>query len=37
MLQIQARNLLSVLKYSNRHLKDATTSKSIQTIFNRIK
>ena len=35
-LQLQARSLLTFLKYSNRHLKDASTPKSIQDLFKTI-
>ena len=35
-LQDQCRNLLSVLKYSNKHLKESTTPKSVEQLFNQI-
>ena len=35
-LQDQCRNLLSVLKYSNKHLKKSTTPRSVEQLFNQI-
>ena len=35
-LQDQCRNLLSVLKYSNKHLKTNTTPRSVEQLFNQI-
>jgi len=35
-LQDQCRNLLSVLKYSNKHLKTSTTPRSVEQLFNQI-
>ena len=35
-LQLEARNLLTFLKYSSKHLKDASTPKAIQNIFKTI-
>jgi len=32
----QAKNLLSVLKYSNKHLRDPTTPKNVEQMFNKI-
>lgn len=32
----QAKNLLNVLKYSNKHLKDPTTPKNVEQLFNKI-
>ena len=32
-LQNQAKNLLTFLKYSNKHLKDPSTPKSLQALF----
>jgi len=35
-LETQAKNLLNVLKYSNKHLKDPTTPKNVESLFNKI-
>ncbi|XP_023348742.1 uncharacterized protein LOC111717473 [Eurytemora carolleeae] len=35
-LQVQAKNLLNVLKFSNKHLKDDSTPKSVQSLFAKI-